>query len=151
MAKELNLAQYLDDEPAEAQGARYVARKQTRKSKPNYDGWNGGYKKPKPPRARRDNGETGTGKKSSGKRNRCGVEGCQAFASPALSGYCSYHESKHLNEGEKPAALKGRLCLECHNLCEPPRPGEDEPQYCNQCLEWQNEPNPDNEYDLDEL
>jgi hypothetical protein len=140
-----DLAKYLDDEGS----SQYVSACRARpkpKSQPNYDGWNGGYSKPKS--RRRDNGETGTGKKSSGKRNRCAVDGCQAFESPARSGYCSYHESKHLNEGEKPTELKGRLCMECHNLCEPPRPGEDEPQYCNQCLEWRG--NPDREWE-DEL
>lgn len=135
-----DLSKYLDDGSS---GEQYVVAsrpKPTPKSKPKYDGWNGGYSKPKPVTRRRDNGETGTGRRSSGKRRRCGVDGCQAFESPAHCGYCSYHESRHLNEGEKPTELKGRLCQECRNLCAPPRPGEDEELYCEACLNFRDDP-----------
>jgi hypothetical protein len=149
----MGLADYLNDAGSEYVDSGHETRSKSKpRRQPKFDGWNGGYKKPKPSfRARRDNGETGTGEKSSGKRNRCGMDDCQAFESPAKSGYCSFHESQHLNEGEKPAELKQRLCLECHGLCEPPIPGEDENQYCRACEEFRDNPHGEDDWISDPL
>ena len=104
--------------------------------------------KPNPSKTRsaRDNRPTGMGWKSSGKRVRCGMEGCQAFESPAHSGFCSYHESQNLGVGEKPEVLRYRACkvycIECTGFCSPQAPGEDEHLYCDVCerqSNWDNE------------
>jgi hypothetical protein len=96
--------------------------------------------------ANRDNRPTGAGRKSSGARVRCGIEGCQAFESPAHSGFCSYHESQNLGVGERPEVLRYRACkgycIECTGFCSPPAPGEDEHLYCDVCerqSNWDNE------------
>lgn len=150
-----NLAKYLDDEVQESgsTGQRFVARKQTRKINKPTSGWNGGKRNPHTPFRSRPKGDTGTGKKSSGARQRCDVGGCQAFASPAHSGYCSYHESQNLAVGERPVVLRSReckiACLDCTGFCSPPRPGEDEPEYCDACIWAINHPEAKNEDDLD--
>jgi hypothetical protein len=63
--------------------------------------------------------------------------GCQAFESPAHSGFCSYHESQSLGVGEKPEVLRYRACrvycLDCTGFCSPPAPGDDEHLYCDVC------------------
>jgi len=139
-----DLSKYLDAEPT---GYKPVARKQTRKSHTS-SGWSGGYKRSTIPK-----GDTGTGKKSNGARQRCEMAGCQAFASPAHSGYCSYHECQNLAAGERPVVLRSRqckiACLDCTGFCSPPRPGDDEPEYCDACIWAINHPEAKNEDDLD--
>jgi hypothetical protein len=138
-----DLSKYLDDEPSVKQA--FVARKQTRKSNTaTSSGWDGGYSKPRT--YSRPKGETGTGKKSSGARARCEMEGCQAFQSPARSGYCSWHESQHLAEGEQPKVLRSRKCRDCSNLCSPPEGTDDESILCDGCAYFQNHPD---EWSLD--
>jgi len=139
-----DLSKYLDAEPT---GYKPVARKQTRKSNTS-SGWSGGYKRSTIPK-----GDTGTGRKSTRARERCQMEGCQAFASPAHSGYCSWHESQNLVPGERPEVLRTRACkiacVDCTGFCSAPEPGEDEPQYCDACIRAIN--NPEANDDLDEL
>jgi hypothetical protein len=124
-------------EPEESQHA-FATRPRQSKSTPSRPPEYGDGSKPSKTRsANRPNRPTGTGRKSSGKRVRCGMEGCQAFESPAHSGYCSYHESQHLGVGEKPETLRYRVCpmycLDCTGFCSPPKPGDDEHQYCDVC------------------
>ncbi len=145
-----DLSKYLDDgdEPHSVRRG-FVSRTKSKPKSKTYDGGSGWNPNSKPRTRLRDNGETGTGRKSSGARPRCQMDGCQAFQSPARSGYCSWHESQHLAEGETPQALKNRLCKECRiNLCKPPRPAEagkpwtaeDEPEYCEACLNFRDDP-----------
>jgi hypothetical protein len=101
-------------------------------------------RKAKPPRLKQ---QTGTGKKSSGKRTRCAVAGCQAFESPAKSGYCSFHESKALAVGEKPAVLKNRKCAKCSNFTAPPVGTDDEYTLCDDCEYYAAHPEEDDRLD----
>lgn len=88
-------------------------------------------------RLMKPNGATGTGRKSSGKRTRCLMPKCQAFESPAKSGYCVTHELEHLAVGEKPAVLRTRKCksvsIDCTGFCAPAKKDEDEPEFCDAC------------------
>lgn len=104
------------------------------------------FSKPRPEKQTRTpkpNGETGTGRKASGKRQRCLMPRCQAFESPARSGYCVTHELEHLAEGESPAVLRSRRCkgasLDCKGFCSAPKRGEDEPEFCSECIKALNE------------
>jgi hypothetical protein len=61
---------------------------------------------------------TGYGVKSSGKRKRCVLGKCQAFASPSGSGLCSHHEQKFTPVGEK---VSDALKFKCKDRsCENP-------------------------------
>jgi hypothetical protein len=77
-------------------------------------------------------GKTGTGKKASGKRQRCGIEDCPAFASPSGSGFCSWHEQQMTPVGELVADARK---FKCHDAkCTKPadiRYGE----FCKECAE----------------
>jgi hypothetical protein len=84
----------------------------------------------------RPKGNTGSGKKASGKRQRCRMAGCQTFESPAHTGFCSFHEMQALTVGESTTVLRQRVCADCKGLCERPRPGEEEPEFCKDCTEW---------------
>jgi hypothetical protein len=146
-----DLAKYLVDADEPSSTKKVVVRRTKPKPKTKthgVSGWDGGYSKPKT--YTRPKGDTGTGRKSTQARPRCQMDDCQAFQSPARSGYCSWHESQHLAPGEQPKILHKRGCMTCGNLCEPPLPGEDEPQFCKTCIYLR--ANPDkSELDYDEL
>jgi hypothetical protein len=63
---------------------------------------------------------TGEGQKSTGKRKRCTIEKCQAFASPSGSGFCSAHELKFTPVGARVADAAKYKCKTpaCGNLPE---------------------------------
>jgi hypothetical protein len=142
-----DLSKYLDDgdEPHSVRRG-FVSRTKSKPKSKTYDGGSGWNPNSKPRTRLRDNGETGTGRKSSGARPRCQMDGCQAFQSPARSGYCSWHESQHLAPGETPKVLRSRKCRDCSNLCSPPVGTDDESILCDGCAYFQNHPD---EWSLD--
>lgn len=97
----------------------------------------------------KEKGKTGTGVQSTGKRSRCKMDECPAFASPSKSGFCSFHESQITPVGELVGDAAKFKCKEttCLNAVEP----DGEHEYCKECAErrmrnahdWDAEPDPD--------
>jgi hypothetical protein len=82
-------------------------------------------------RQEKDKGKTGTGEKSSGKRQRCGIENCQAFASPSKSGFCSWHEQQITPVGELVADARKFKCRDA-NCAKPQAKGM---EFCPECAD----------------
>jgi hypothetical protein len=72
---------------------------------------------------------TGYGVRSSGKRKRCALKSCQAFASPSGSGLCSAHEQKFTPVGQKVANAMKFKCKT--RTCENPQ--QRDVEYCKDC------------------
>src|ERR1035441_4816804 len=95
-----------------------------------YKSWGRGAKadqkkKATPPPFRNGNG-----------RQKCKAPLCGAMGDPSGTGYCSTHNMNALNVGATADLVEPRTCRECHGLCEPPKPGMDEPDMCQTCIEF---------------
>jgi hypothetical protein len=98
-------------------------------------------------RQEKPKGKTGTGVKASGKRQRCGIEDCPAFASPSGSGFCSHHEQQMTPVGEKVADAKKFKCrtFGCTN------PQMRDVEFCRDCTRRRYEAAVSGDDDLDTL
>jgi hypothetical protein len=86
-------------------------------------------------------GNTGTGVRSSGKRERCkakpdGKE-CQAFASPSGSGFCSWHEQQMTPVGGYVGQAGWFKCktADCTEMAD----AEGQAEYCPACAKKRSE------------
>jgi hypothetical protein len=70
------------------------------------------------------------GKKSSGKRAKCGTTNCVAMASPSGSGFCSFHEMEALEVGQNTKQVFKCKERGCGNAATP------DSEYCKECQDW---------------